>query len=90
METDLFTVTIKGISIEDFEDIVLSVTVSYKNEDFTREVPVKVPIFMSNGKVILETAAFEAFWAMRKHWNRLNPDSRTPSEGLIDNPDTSG
>lgn len=72
MQADIFSVTAKAISFEGFEDIVVSVTVTYKGEEFTEEQPVKVPIFISHGNVILETLAHEAFWKMRKHWKRIN------------------
>lgn len=72
MEADVFTVTAKAISFEGFEDIVLSITVQYKGEEFVEERPVKIPVFMSVGSTILETLANEAFWKMKKHWKRIN------------------
>ena len=72
METDIFTLTIKGISMTGFEDIVIGVIVSYKNEEFEYQTPVKVPLFNSFGQKIIEQAAYEAYWKMKKHWGRLN------------------
>jgi hypothetical protein len=72
MDQELFVVTVKGISIEGFEDIVVGVTVSYKGEEFSEQKAVKVPLFNSYGQKILETVAYEAYWKMKKHWGRLN------------------
>lgn len=87
MDTELFFVTVKGISIEGFEDIVLEVIVSYKGEEFSEQRAVKVPLFKSHGQSILETLAYEAYWKMKKHWGRLNalpPPDDTIASGDVE------
>lgn len=81
MDTELFFVIVKGISIKGFEDIVIEVIVNYKGEEFSHQLAVKVPIFNSHGQKFIEVAAREAFWKMRKHWGRLN--ELPPPEDIV-------
>jgi len=72
MDFETFTIAITGISVEGFEDIIVKAKVTYKEEEFEYEKPVKVPIFKSIGQTLIEVVAYEAFWKMRKHWKRIN------------------
>ena len=69
-----FSLTVKFIRIEGFEDAVLRVDLKYGEEVFSQEKVVEIPSFKSIGQKVLEQMLYEVNWMLRKEWSPRNPE----------------
>jgi len=69
-----FSITVKLIRIEGFENAVLNVTIRHDEKEYMQEKVVELPLFKNIGQKIIEQVLYETFWLLRKEWEPRNPE----------------